>query len=35
LSSCIDDIRADPCVSTRASSLRVPSCMPQELCSPE
>jgi len=35
LSSCIDDIRADPCTSTRASSLSVPSCMPEELCSPE
>ena len=35
LSSCIDDIRADPCVSTRASTLRVSACMPEELCSPE
>jgi len=35
LSRCIDDIRADPCVSTRASALRVTSCMPEELCSPE
>ena len=35
LSSCIDDIRADPCVSTRASALRVSSCTPEELCSPE
>ena len=35
LSSCIDDIRADPCVSTRASTLRVTSCTPEELCSPE
>jgi hypothetical protein len=35
LSSCIDDIRADPCVSTRASTMRVTSCTPEELCSPE
>ena len=35
LSSCIDDIRADPCVSTRASSLSVSSCMPEQLCTPE
>ncbi len=35
LSSCIDDIRADPCVSTRASTLRVSSCTPEELCNPE
>ena len=35
LSSCIDDIRADPCVSTRASTLRVNSCTPEELCNPE
>jgi hypothetical protein len=35
LSSCIDDIRADPCVSTRASTMRVASCTPEELCNPE
>jgi hypothetical protein len=35
LSSCIDDIRADPCVSARASSLQVSSCTSEQLCSPE
>jgi len=35
LSSCIDDIRADPCVSTRASTLQMTSCAPEQLCSPD